>query len=150
MTITKADMPKVVGAVKEQVFDLLVLMAAAELLREKCDAIQRRLLATGKYGGDGNPRNTWELPDEDAKRYFADLDHAYREAGYESLPPGYCPALIAEAEQTDAENRLIKAAEPFFQVTNHQLLCGTKTLGGLETRKRYLDLLIKLVVNYRG
>ena len=35
----------------------------------------------------------------------------------------------------------------FFGVTTSQLLCGTKTERGLETHRKFLDLLIKLVVN---
>ena len=42
---------------------------------------------------------------------------------------------------------IISKAEQFFGVTNDQLLCGTKNRGGLETRRRYLDLLCGLVVN---
>ena len=130
---------------------LLLATAIAQVERERCDAIQRRLLGTGSYGGDGEPRYTYTLPDEAQVRYHADLDAAYREAGYKDLKPGHCPALIAEHTQREGEWALIAAAEQFFPgVTNDKLLCGTADKGGLETRREYIDLLIKLVVNAPG
>ena len=128
---------------------LLIATALAQLERERCDKIQRRMLATGKYGGDGNPKTTYLLTDEAAKRYFADLDQEYLDAGY-TMEPGHCPALTAEYMQTKAEWAMIEAAEPFFGVTNDKLLCGVKGMGGLETRQKYLNLLIGFVVNSPG
>jgi hypothetical protein len=151
LTATKANAHKVANRLEPYVNVLLLRKAYAQIEREKCDKIQRRLLATGSYGGDGNPKTVYRLPAEATNRYFADLDTAYREAGYRHLSPGYCPALIAEHAETEAEWALIKAAEEFFPgVTNDKLLCGSKALGGLETREKYLDLLIGLVVNREG
>lgn len=139
---TKAD--TMARALRHYVDLLLVCMTLAQVEREKCDKIQRRLLGSGRYGGDGNPKTTYLLPDEASNRYHADLDAAYREAGYADLKPGYCPALIAEHDQTKAEWALIEASAEFMTgVTNNGLLCL-----GLEKRQQYLDLLIGLVVNH--
>lgn len=143
----KAD--AIARALKQFVDVLLLAMVNADIKRKECDAIQRRLLASGRYGGDGEPKNVYLLPDEAASRYFFDLDKAYCEAGYKDLQPGHCPALIAEHLRTQAEWALIAAAEEFFPgVTNDRLLCGTGKGDGLETRQRYIDLLIGMVVNH--
>jgi hypothetical protein len=127
---------------------VLLATAHAQVLREKCDKIQRRLLDSGRYGGDCNPDHVYLLPDEAAARYFADLDAAYREAGWTDLEPGYCPALMAESLQRDAERALIESARVAFpDVTVDRLLCAPR---GLERLREYLDLLIKLVVNRDG
>lgn len=124
---------------------VLMATAYARTMREKCDKIQRQLLESGRYGGDGNPKTTYLLPDEASARYFADLDAAYREAGWTDLEPGYCPALIAEDLQRQAERALIESARVAFpDVTVDRLLCAPR---GLEKLREYLDLLIKLVVN---
>lgn len=152
MTTTKQspDADTMARALRGAVDALLLATAFAQVEREKCDKIQRQLLGSGRYGGDGDPRYTYLLGEEPCRRYFADLDRAYREAGY-NVEPGHCPALIAECLQTQAEWGLIEAAQEFFpDVTNHRLLCGTKDMDGLETRKKYLDLLCGLVINYPG
>jgi hypothetical protein len=146
MTTTTLSPKAVSEAIEPSVNAVLMATAYAQAMRERCDKIQRRLLASGRYGGDGEPKYTYLLPDEAAARYFADLDAAYREAGYTDLEPGHCPALIAESLQRDAERALIEAAEEFFPgVTLHKLLCA-----GLDKHREFLDLLIKLVVNRDG
>lgn len=146
MTATAVS-PKVVSeALEPSVNALLMSMAYAQAMREKCDKIQRRLLKSGRYGGDGDPKMTYLLADEAAARYFADLDAAYREAGWTELESGHCPALIAEDAQRTAERALIESAEEFFPgVTAHKLLCA-----GLGKYREYIDLHIKLVVNRPG
>lgn len=139
---------------------LLCSMAMAQLEREKCDAIQRRVLSEGRYVGrhcDGrefiveDPKLAWLMSDHDHKHYWGRVDAEYKRAGYKIENYGECPALIAEHLQTQAEWALIEAAEEFFPgVTNDKLLCGTKDKGGLETRQEYIDLMIKLVVNAPG
>lgn len=148
---TTVNPKELVKALKPHVDTLLLATAVAEVEREKCDKIQRRLLGTGSYGGDGDPKAVYLLPDEATDRYFRDLGIAYREAGYTDLEPGHCPALIAEHLQTQAEWELIKAAGEFFPgVTNNTLLCGVKGMGGLETRQKFIDLCIGMVVGARS
>jgi hypothetical protein len=81
----------------------------------------------------------------DAAIQAADADHR------RNLEPGYCPALVAENLQMEAEHALIGCAEQFFpNVTVDSLLCGTRTMNGLDALKKYLELLIGLVVNAPG
>lgn len=138
---------------------VLLATAVADVEREKCDAIQRRLLAEAEYFGRNKtrsnpagdrfrvqePKDSWLMEDEDAARYYAALDAAYAEAGY-VLEPGYCPALIAENAQCQAENAMIVAAGKWFPEFVDE---GTPRVYG-EKRAKLVDLLIGLVVNFPG
>lgn len=141
----------VAAALMPAVDALLLATVFAQVERERVDVIQRRLLGSGRYGGNGEPKDAWhQLTEEAAARYYDDCDKAQAEAGYK-LDPGYCPALIAEHDKIKAEWALIEAAAEFFPgVTNDRLLCGVKGKGGLETREEFLNLCIGLVVNLPG
>lgn len=142
-------------ALRRLVNTVLLAKAQAELLREKCDAIQRQVLAAGEYktsdhwepripvGRVTDPKLAYLMDDDQAPGYYAALDAAYRAAGYTDLKPGHCPALIAEDLLIQAEWALIDAAEQFFPEMAADRLYG-------ETRAKYLDLLIRAVVNYPG
>ena len=145
----------VVTACAPAVTAMLVAKATALVLREEVDAIQARLLTerayTSQYDGKAitEPKWTWLMGDDDSAHYLTRLAEETLLAGH-VVPEGYCPALMAEHALSDAENAVISASEPFFKATNHQLLCGTKDKGGLETRREFLDLIAGLCVNYPG
>lgn len=148
-TLVKGDAKTVAKALNTPVNAVLLAMVHKELMEEKCGAIQRGLLATGKYGACRDPKLTW-LPAEeggvDDKQYYSDLDAAYRTAGWTDLEPGHCPALIADSVLTDAHHCLIACAEEFFPgITVDRLLCA-----GLARYKEFIDLLVKLVVSAPG
>lgn len=128
---------------------LLLATAYAQCERERVDKIYRKILAD--MGVTCDPKHVYQLADSTARDFY-DRCNAWNLAdGFAEAAQGYCPALCAESLQTEAENALIKAAAQFFpDCTNDRLLCGTKTQGGLETRRKYLDLLIGLVVNSPG
>ena len=140
----------------------LLARTVAEVEREKCDKIQRALLADREYfiaerwnrlkapERVTEPKDAYLMGDADAAEYYAALNAAYVAAGYVLEEPGNCPALMAEHLQTQAEWALIEAAQEWFpDVDNNRLLCGTGGKGnGLETRQEYIDLLVKLVVNF--
>lgn len=91
------------------------------------------------------------MDDHSAATYHGRLNAIHLANGFAKAAEGFCPALVAEHTQREAEWALIAAAEEFMPgVTNDRLLCGTKTEGGLETRRKYLDLMIGLVVNSPG
>ena len=142
---------------------LVLARTVAEIEREKCDKIQRALLADREYfiaerwnrlktpERVTDPKLAYLMGETDAAEYYAAMNVAYAAAGY-VLEPGNCPACMAEYVQTQAEWALIEAAQKWFpDVDNTRLLCGTGGKGnGLETRQEYIDLLVKLVVNFPG
>lgn len=133
---------------------VLTARAQAEVIREEIDAIKLRLLTEHAYTDetDGKrvtePKYDWCMPQEQFTGYLALLEEGTREAGYD-VPKDFCPALMAEETLRKAERALIDAACVFFPgTTTSALLRGTKDSGGLETHRRYLDLLTGLVVNH--
>ncbi len=155
---TVKQMPQIVAVLRPHITKLLVHMAYAQLKREDVDKIQKKVLAeqcyygrkhTGEQFRITDPKISYQMDDQSAATYFAKLNAIHLASGYKDAAKGFCPALVAEHDQTKAEWALIDAAHPFFGVTNDALLCGTKTEDGLKTRQKYLDLLIGLVVNHK-
>lgn len=132
---------------------LLMATALAQLEREKVDAVKQNLLDTHIFtmlNDDDtpgpritSPKYDWRMLDADHKKYCALLNAHFLAEGFTDAKRGICPALQAESTQRDAEQILIKCAETHFEgVTSHRLLCN-----GIDKRKMYIDLLIKVVVN---
>lgn len=138
---------------------VLLATAVAEVEREACDKIHRRLLAEAEYTGlhktcsnkagvpfrVTEPKDDWLMDEESSARYYAALDAAYAEAGYE-LEPGFCPALIAGHALIKAENAMIVAAGKWFPEFVDD---GCPRVWG-ENRTKLIKLLIGLVVNFPG
>lgn len=152
----KISPKEVAQALSEPVAALLVAKAVAEVERERVDKIQRRVLATGEFHGQNSrrngsgkrfrvtePKDAYLMDEADAQRYFGILNAIHVAEGFEKANEGWCPALTAEDGQLKAEWALIEAARKFFpDATNHALLAS----GGCEMRKKYLDLIIGLVL----
>jgi len=142
-------------ALRTPVNAVLLAQAHAELMRAKCDKIQRRLLADGEYFTDAQwephfprkritePRESFLMEDAGSDVYLVALDAAYRAAGYTELGPGQCPALIAEKLLLVAQRTLFECAERFFPEIQADHLYG-------ENRQKYLDLLVGMVVSAPG
>jgi hypothetical protein len=138
---------------------VLLATAVAEIERERCDKIQRRVLAEAEYMGARpsftvpggvpfrvtEPKDDWLMDEADAKRYYAALDAAYAAAGYE-LDPGYCPALIAENAQCQVESAMIVAAGKWFP----EFVDGDLPRVWGPNRTKLVELLIGMVVNAPG
>jgi len=147
----KKDIPKIIATLNPLVNAVLMLKAKAAVLRERADAIQAEILQRDKYVTEDGERVTtpnlsYRIQKSQWAHFYAEIDRAYKEAGY-NLEPGQCFALIAEHELSGAENALIIFAGQFFHVDKHTLICN-----GMEAYRKYLDLLIKLVIshpNYR-
>lgn len=147
--ITMKDAPKVLAAATEPVRTLLLATAYAQVERERVDKIQRKVL--DDLGYEKLPlKHDYQLPDDVAQKYYKRLNAIHLADGFEDAARGYCPALVAERLQTEAEWALFEAVEPLTGVNNNAILCGTKKMTGLEARKKYLDLLIGFVVNSPG
>lgn len=155
MKTTLDTVKKASKALRTPVNAVILAQAHAELMRAKCDTIQRRLLGEREYFTSAEweprlavkrvvePRLSYLMSDEDSAVYLAALDAAYREAGYTELEPGQCPALIAEHLLMLAERALFECAERFFPEIQAGHLYGAN-------RKKYLELLQGMVVNAPG
>lgn len=152
----KAKARKLADAVRPFVDTLLLATATAELERERVDKIQRKVLAESVYVGATRddsgatfrvtePKDSWQMTTADSAKYLSTLDAIHLAEGFAKAADGYCPALTAENLKLKAEWALITAAEPFFDITNGQLVSA-----GKGKRAKYLELLIGLVVNMPG
>lgn len=156
---------------KSAVDAYLIARALAECERANVDAIQRRILETANYysgikfrnAGEPprpikDPKDSWLMEESEFHSYLSDVRMELQKTGYQIEQQGehfwsyFCPALSAESLQRDAENLVIEAmarmighAEP--EKMNHLLLCHSP---GLETRQRFIDLAVGLVVNFPG
>jgi hypothetical protein len=145
--------PKAIAAaLSEPVDAYLKARAFAEVEKERVEKIQKQVLAEGtfyghhkKRSGEGehfrvtDPKDSWLMDDADAARYFEILNQIHLAAGFEKAKDGYCPALVAEHEQTKAERALIDASSQFFPtVTNETMV--------YKLREQWIDTVVKLVL----
>ena len=153
----KRQADALVSACNAAVNALLLAQVYAEVTREKVDKIERQVLADEEFfaqprlpkGQRGprfrvtEPKDAWLMEEDHFLIYHKRLQAIHLDNGFADAAKGYCPALVAEGLVSDCERLLIECAEPLFPgMTNHRLLCA-----GLDKRKEYLDLLVKLVVN---
>lgn len=159
-SLTQAD---VTPAVKEAVKAYLMARARAEVIRAEVDKIERAILAEcpltngleQEYGEPARkitePKYVYLCTDEVLLAdYYAECNHRERKAGLKpaEMPDSHCPALCAEELATQAEWAIETAAAvmlglPFDgKELNGRLLCM-----GLDVRHRFIDLIVKLVVN---
>ncbi len=160
---TKEDLPVIIKTITPAVDALLIQMAYTEAVHEKIDPIKNEVLREMQIYTDptylereclgaepkrliGNPEHLYLANNEDAQRYYDRMHHEYINAGFD-VKPNYCPVLIAESDQRECEFDLIDTAYRFFGIKNNDLLLGANGKGGVETRREYIDLLIKMVVN---
>jgi len=134
----------------------VVLLATVlhDTLREEIDGYSREVLAAGTYPHEDtgepvrDPKDAWLIVDDVWPVYYAKVEAKFRAAGHD-VPPGFCPALMAESDLHKAQALLIESSKPFFGVTADQLLgCFKNGKTGLDTHREFLDLLIGLVVNH--
>lgn len=131
--------------------------AKATVTREAVDEAAREILAADplphRRGGDPitDPKLTYLATDEASERYFDLMDAKLRELGLkpDDMPRDYCPALVAEADQHNAEVAVITEAARMLEIDeplamNNDLLCQKD---GLAKRQKFIDLTVRLVVS---
>jgi hypothetical protein len=134
-------------------YKVLTCMAAADTIRPIVKRYQSKVLEEKKYLMDekhryrhddtyiSDPKLSYLLSDSDAEEYCKLLEVEKVKACFKDLPYGHCPLLTAEHETVKAELALIDA---FMPVTG---ISKTEIYG--EKCKRYIDLLLKIVVNHK-
>lgn len=99
---------------KAAAWTLTAARVRAKVYREAMDKITAGILADMKCTDDDGkpvtePKDAWTLNDDDHAEYVRRKQAAQAAAGYD-VPEGYCPALMAEADVTKAENALLDIA----------------------------------------
>jgi len=159
---TNLTMQDVTQDVKSSVNAYLMARAYAETMRSAIDKIQRGVLeecplTNGlevKHGKSErritDPEHAYlETREDHIQDYYAECDKREREAGLKpkEMEFDYCPALVAEHLQVKSEWLLIESAAEMLgedkpEDFNNKLLCH-----GLESRKKFIDLVVGLVLN---
>lgn len=143
------------SALMEDVAELLILRAKADVLNEEIGAIHDRVLNARVYmahiakRGDRPARSyritkrgeSFLMSEEDSAHYFATVDALIQADPRYDVKAEYCPALIAESAVRNAERALVDKSSRWLGVTTDDLLCSKN---GLERYRKYIDLLCKL------
>lgn len=155
---------KITPEMKRAAQVVLLATTHARMEREKIDKMDREILDEGNYvvrpefaersrrtgGRDGeritDPKLTYLMSEEQYHTFSEYRDRSLRAMGYE-LAKGYCPALMAEEDQRQAERALCGVCESLVGLTADRILRAPKAV---ETYKKYIDLLLKLIVNTPG
>lgn len=169
MMKTKLIMQDVTPAVKSSVRAYLMARAYAETMRAAVNPVYRESLEIHPLYTD---RDELRAPsrrkpkerildvdkmylskdDETCKEVYADVNFQLRKMGLKpaSMPDDHCPALVAEHIQVKTQWLLIECAAEMMGIENpkdfnNRLLCN-----GLETHRKFIDLVVGLVVNLPG
>ena len=146
--------PTLSPALKQAVKALLLATAYTDTVRPRVIAYQTEILKAGKFPYDPtvlldgetpppfitDPAQAWLMSDEDFAVYAAQLDEAKVKAGFENLAPGYCPLLVAENLQMQAEHALFEAAKYITHIDHREIW-------DMEKRYALRDLLVGLVLS---
>lgn len=153
----------VTPGVKSAVNAYLMARAYAETMRQAVDKVHRGILMESpvtnglevEHGEPArliiDPKDTWLCTDDAMiQDYYAECDKQLREKGLkpDDMPVDHCPALVAEHIQTQTEWLILDCAAEMMEIgfdgkeLNHRLLCK-----GLDTRREFIGLIVKLVVN---
>ena len=140
---------------KSLVNSYLMARVYAEAMRERVDAIGREILKEMPLYADMadgsarivEPSQIFLCTDDAATgAYFLEASKRERAAGIKptNMPDEYCPALVAESRLSKIENMLIDASGKALGVDSNSP--GMY----LERRKRYIDLVVGMIVNMPG
>lgn len=132
---------------------LLIAMAHRDTVSPVVLAYQKKILEEGdfkvspsvrEYAPDRpdritDPARTYLLGDEDARRYYAACNEARKAAKLHVDNEECCPKLVSESRVIDAENELMRQMKP---------LTGLDAPWSMDLRRKYLDILIKMMLQH--
>ena len=133
-------------------------MAFTETIRPIVTAYQKKILAEMKppvcaewrerfrdYGPVTDPERTYLMEGTDFQTYLARCREEQARAGLHTDSPEYCPLLVAENLQMQAEHCLIDAMEPVTHITR-DMIWGSKN--SLENLKKLKDLTLRFMAGF--
>lgn len=135
-------------------------MAFTETIRPIVEAYHHKILEEEKYPYSpkmmlrhekapadwiSNLQHTYMLGEDDAKHYYKRCNEERIKAGLHVDDPAYCPLLVAEHLQMQAEHALIDAMEPVTHITRDMIW---EKPNALENLKKLLDLTLRFMAAY--
>ena len=147
---------------------VLSMTVRAKAMRAEVDIVQYEVIKGFDFRDDlvarhigrdpepiTRPQDLYLSEDEEAvARYYVAVDLALRKAGLkpETMDQDHCPALVAEYAQLEAEWALLDVVANIMQLGFNGAELNNRLLSlhdGLEQRRRFIDLLLSLVVVHR-
>lgn len=135
-------------------------MAFTETIRPIVEGYQKKILEEEKYPYSpkmmarhekapadyiSDIRHTYMLREEDAKHYYKRCNEERIKAGLHVDNEEYCPLLVAEHLQMDAEHALIDAMEPVTHITRDMVWQASNAI---ENLKKLLDLTLRFMAGF--
>lgn len=137
--------------IKEAVKAFLLSRVYAETMRDEVDKVHKEILTECPIYADRFEEVKQIFKSDDlylcsddnlCQEFYDEANKRLRNCGLkpDSMPDSHCPALVAEHLQVIAANSLIDVAEALTGIKRTDVYM-------LDDRKKYIDLLCKLVVN---
>ena len=92
-----------------------------------------------------DPDLAFELEEEDFQIYLAEVNEARKQAGLHVESEDHCPLLVAEYNENKAKWKLAELMKPIVGFGLNDVLCRKD---GLERSKKYIDILLGLLMPY--
>ena len=151
MTIAEKHITTEMIAAAETLF---LAMAYTQTIRPIVEGYQKRIIAEinpqvcEKFSTFGNNaikegKDTYLMNDNDFQTYLKRCAEEAHKAGFNIPNDDYCPLLIAESLETDAEHALIKAMYPITHLEANDVLSA-----GLDKYKALIDLSLRLLAPF--
>jgi hypothetical protein len=112
----------------------------AEIKPEVCDKFSKFATITITEAKD-----TYLMNDNDFQVYLKRCAEEAHKAGFKIPNDDYCPLLIAESLERDAEHALIEAMLPITHISKDTVLCSRD---GLENYKKLIGLSLRLLAPF--
>jgi hypothetical protein len=135
---------------------LFLAMAYTQTIRPIVEGYQKRIIAEikpevcEKFSEFATititeAKDTYLMNDNDFQVYLKRCAEEAHKAGFKIPNDDYCPLLIAESLERDAEHALIKAMLPITHITKDMVLCSEN---GLANYKKLIDLSLQLLAPF--
>ena len=137
---------------------LFLAMAYTQTIRPIVEGYQKKVLAeikpkvSKKFLEMGTSqrviteaKDTYLMNDNDFQVYLKRCAEEAHKAGFKIPNDDYCPLLIAESLERDAEHALIEAMLPITHISKDTVLCSRD---GLENYKKLIDLSLRLLAPF--
>jgi hypothetical protein len=136
--------------------NLFLAMAYTQTIRPIVEGYQKRIIAEikpevcEKFSKLATititeAKDTYLMNDNDFQVYLKRCAEEAHKAGFKIPNDDYCPLLIAESLERDAEHALIKAMLPITHITKDMVLYSEN---GLENYKKLIDLSLRLLAPF--
>lgn len=123
---------------------VFMVMAWKDTIEPIVKEYQRVILINHQFVVDGevmiNPDRAWLLNDEDFKVYIEETYKERDKAGLKVDNPEFCPLLVAEMMQIDAENALIETMRPAIGLNDIHIYG--------DNRKKLIELTLRLLAPF--